>query len=275
MDIIKVQDAVSVQTPHNILLSQGGGENEQEMGVRERNLTVLADVEHKITDYLLNGVAEFTDLQVVLTDKEKKKTRKCLKTICTNYENLSESFYQGKAIAVVVVGFNRKKSDGMVNLETATITFHDGRSISMIFNPKTSECDTKFVIKSYGGTVGDSLDDFVTQGERFLSSHFSKLGKSSQVSSRMIFSVAQQEERFSNLECDETVVAFCWTCYVEVKDVAKSLCGGCKKARYCTVLCQGYDRERHEMFCQKMLERRRNKMIKRSEKELAFDNIVD
>ena len=49
----------------------------------------------------------------------------------------------------------------------------------------------------------------------------------------------------------------CWNCH-GWENLLK--CSGCKKARYCGVVCQESDRERHGRYCQSRQEKRRMKL---------------
>ena len=231
-------------TPHNILLH-----GDEVVGVKERNLEIMAIISPK-------------DLigSVIMTDKEKKRLTKFTEKMEDTYRKFSETLYRGKGIALVVLNLGKKRCV----LESATISFHDGRSISMLFSKRNNNVATEVMKDMPSFEKLETVEDFVEHAALFKSYHCRKLRrKIDKDVYTMVFNVPQQRDRFSNRKCDEQVVKFCWTCYVEVTSLEKSLCAGCKIARYCTLECQGYDWERHQDFCEKKLQNRIKKMTKK------------
>merc|ERR1719347_269806 len=71
--------------------------------------------------------------------------------------------------------------------------------------------------------------------------------------------ICPQDDDVFNHCCDEKYSEYCWKCGVSLRRVKRSLCAGCLKARYCTLECQGGDRDRHRDYCTKMEAKREAK----------------
>jgi hypothetical protein len=99
------------------------------------------------------------------------------------------------------------------------------------------------------------------------------------------FTIPQDDERF-NKPAEDGAKQYCWTCDEKIETVEKTLCSGCRKARYCTQECLRIDWGVHGEFCQRRREKRVEKekreememimrMKDRARRDIEADNNVD
>jgi len=183
------------------------------------------------------------------TDKEKKSIRSILKLIKDEIKEALDKHLDG--IAMISLGISR-----LTKGTAYSVTFfHKGDVLVVRTFGKTS-------VRHYWGDPlkEDTLHYFRDMWNKDKKYAIMKLASIIyDFGGKKYHLTCPQDDDVFNHCCDEKYSEYCWKCGVSLRRVKRSLCAGCLKARYCTLECQGGDRDRHRDYCIKMEAKREAK----------------
>ena len=183
----------------------------------------------------LNKGASWKHELSTLTDKEQKATRNALKLMVDEFNFKVDKPVDGIAFFIFSPA---RLTKGMAS---GLIIFHLGQVLHLETLSKTK---ARFSWEDpLDNTDLLKLKELKTNNQRWhfgASMLWSILGHGRDVFHAWY--LPQDSEVFSHYE-DPDYSSYCWVCRVSLRKLKKSVCAGCLRARYCTLECQGEDRD--------------------------------